>query len=104
MSEELTSRLELVVRAVPGVAEVFRARPGVGAVATHLRAIADTRSLQPVPRVVLDDGQVVRVTIGTDGEVPTPAVARAVHDAVLAEAALHGVEVTRVDVTIARVG
>lgn len=100
---DTSAALELVVAAVPGVDEVYRARPTIGAVATHLRRITAERSIVPVPRVVIED-DVVRVTIGTDGTSPAPAVAHAVHDAVLAETARLGLAVLRVDVTVARVG
>jgi hypothetical protein len=100
---ELVAQLERSILAVPGVDEVYRARPSVGAVTTHLRRISGAHALTPIPRVVVDDG-VVRVSIGTDGALPAPAVARAVHDTVMAEATALGLAVERVDVTIARVG
>jgi hypothetical protein len=95
--------LENVVATVAGVEEVYRARPTIGAVAGHLREITGARALTPIPRVVVED-RVMRVSIGTDGTVPAPEVARAVHDALHAAATTLGVEVDRIDVTVARVG
>jgi hypothetical protein len=91
--------IEAVVLEVPGVADVFRARPTVQSAVSALRSgVTPT-----VSRLVLD-GAVLRVVIGTDGVVPAPAVARAVHDAALQEAARHQLALSRVDVRIARIG
>ncbi|ROS76115.1 hypothetical protein EDF24_1696 [Curtobacterium sp. PhB130] len=89
--------VEAAVLAVPGVAEVYRARP------TLQSTVAAVRHATEAARVVLD-GDVLRVVIGTDGVLPAPQVARAVHHAVLAQCAEHGLTLARVDVRIARVG
>lgn len=89
--------VEAAVLAVPGVAEVYRARPTLQSTVTAVRQAAGSA------RVVLD-GDVLRVVIGTDGVLPAPQVARAVHHAVIAECDRHGLTLARVDVRIARVG
>ncbi|MCY1696106.1 hypothetical protein [Curtobacterium sp. SL109] len=91
--------IEAVVLEVPGVADLFRARPTVQSAVTAIRfGVTPT-----VSRLVLD-GAVLRIVIGTDGFAPAPAVARAVHDAALDEAARHRLVLSRVDVRIARIG
>lgn len=91
--------VEAAVLAVPGVTELYRSRPTVGsAVAAVRRLGASGGDLRVVP-----DGDVLRVVIGTDGTSPAPAVARAVHDAVVAVLA-DGTPPSRVDVRVARVG
>ncbi|WP_267421564.1 MULTISPECIES: hypothetical protein [unclassified Curtobacterium] len=91
--------IEAVVLGVPGVADVFRARPTVQSAVAAIRVgVTPT-----VSRLVLD-GAVLRIVIGTDGFAPAPAVARAVHDAALDEAARHRLVLSRVDVRIARIG
>jgi hypothetical protein len=91
--------IEAVVLEVPGVADVFRARPTVQSAVAAIRVgVTPT-----VSRLVLD-GAVLRIVIGTDGFAPAPAVARAVHDAALDEAARHRLVLSRVDVRIARIG
>lgn len=91
--------IEAVVLEVPGVADLFRARPTVQSAVTAIRVgVTPT-----VSRLVLD-GAVLRIVIGTDGFAPAPAVARAVHDAALDEAARHRLVLSRVDVRIARIG
>lgn len=91
--------IEAVVLEVPGVADVFRARPTVQSAVSAIRVgVTPT-----VSRLVLD-GAVLHIVIGTDGFAPAPGVARAVHDAALEEAARHRLVLARVDVRIARVG
>jgi hypothetical protein len=91
--------IEAVVLEVPGVADVFRARPTVQSAVSAIRVgVTPT-----VSRLVLD-GAVLHIVIGTDGFAPAPGVARAVHDAALEEAARHRLVLSRVDVRIARVG
>jgi hypothetical protein len=91
--------VETAVLAVPGVTELYRGRPTVGsAVAAVRRLGASEGGLRVVP-----DGDVLRVVIGTDGASPAPAVARAVHDAVLTVLGTR-TPPSRVDVRVARVG
>ena len=91
--------IEAVVLEVPGVADLFRARPTVQNAVSAIR----TGVTPTVSRLVLD-GAVLHIVIGTDGFAPAPGVARAVHDAALAEAARHRLVLSRVDVRIARIG
>lgn len=92
--------VESAVLGVPGVAELYRAKPTLqSAVAAVQRFSAQGEP----PRVVVD-GDVLRVVIATDGFAPAPQVARAVHDAALAAAAAAGHTLSRVDVRVARVG
>ncbi|OEI67370.1 hypothetical protein [Curtobacterium sp. ER1/6] len=104
LDDDTTAAIEAAVLAVPGVAELYRARPTLGdvlgsAVDSAKRLAAHT----PGPRVVLDE-DVLRVVIGTDGSLPAPATARAAHLAAWEAAAARGVALARVDVRIARVG
>lgn len=92
--------IETAVLEVAGVADLFHAKPTLGSTARSVRHLTTPVS---APRVVVD-GDVLRVVIGTDGVVPAPQVARAVHDAALAEAARHGLVLARIDVRVARVG
>lgn len=92
--------VEAAVLAVPGVAELYRARPTLQSTVSAVKHVPEVGSL---PRVVLD-GDVLRVVIGTDGYAPAPQVARAVHDAALAAASGAGHALSRVDVRVARVG
>jgi len=100
LDDTTVAAIEAAVAAVPGVAELYRARPTLGSALESARRIA-TRA--PLARVVLDD-DVLRIVIGTDGSVPAPATARAAHAAALEAATAHGVPVSRVDVRVARVG
>jgi hypothetical protein len=99
-SVDALATVEAAVLAVPGVSELYRARPTITSAVTAVRHGTTPANL---PRIVVD-GAVLRVVIGTDGFVPAPQVARAVHDAALAEGVRLGVTLTRVDVRIARVG
>ncbi|WP_144763253.1 hypothetical protein [Curtobacterium sp. 9128] len=92
--------IETAVLAVPGVAELYRAMPTIESAIASIRGV---RGTEPTPRIVVDDGE-LRVVIGTDGVVPAPRVARAVHDAAVAEADRHALALTRIDVRVARVG
>lgn len=98
--DETVAAVEAAVLAVPGVAELYRAKPTFGSAIASARSLA---SRTAVARVVLDD-DVLRVVIGTDGSRPAPATARAAHVAALETATAHGVALSRVDVRIARVG
>lgn len=100
MDDETVAAIEAAVLRVPGVAELYRAKPTLGSALDAARQIAARTS---VSRVVLDD-DVLRVVIGTDGSVPAPATARAAHVAALEAAAEHGVALGRVDVRVARIG
>lgn len=92
--------IETAVLGVDGVADLFHAKPTLGSTARSVRHLTTPAS---APRVVVD-GDVLRVVIGTDGILPAPRVARAVHDAALAEAARNGLVLARIDVRVARVG
>ncbi|SOC87685.1 hypothetical protein SAMN05660766_1370 [Curtobacterium sp. 314Chir4.1] len=98
--DETFAAVEEAVLAVPGVADLYRARPTLGSTVTAAKNLA-TRST--IARVVLDD-DVLRIVIGTDGSVPAPETARAAHLAALAAATAHGLPLSRVDVRVARVG
>lgn len=98
--DEILTAVEDAVLAVPGVAELYRARPTIGSAVAAARSIAG-RTI--VPRVVLD-GDVLRVVIGTDGARPAPETARAAHVAALAAAEARGLVLSRVDVRVARIG
>ncbi len=98
--DETLSAVEDAVLAVPGVAELYRARPTIGSAVAAARNLAGRTA---VARVVLDD-DVLRVVIGTDGSRPAPATARAAHVAALAAAEAHGLALSRVDVRVARIG
>lgn len=98
--DETLGAVEAAVLAVPGVAELYRARPTLGSAVASARSLA-TRTA--VARVVVDD-DVLRVVIGTDGSRPAPETARAAHVAALETARAHGLELSRVDVRVARVG
>jgi hypothetical protein len=99
-TDEALLVIETAVRDVPGVTDVYRSRPTVGSAVAAVRRLASSES---GPRIVVD-GSALRVVIGTDGAAPAPAVARAVHDAVLAAAAASGPTPTRIDVRVARIG
>lgn len=92
--------IETAVLGVAGVADLFHAKPTLGSTARSVRHLTTPAS---APRIVVD-GDVLRVVIGTDGVLPAPRVARAVHDAALAEAARNGLVLARIDVRVARVG
>ena len=96
----LMTAVEDAVLAVPGVAELYRARPTIGSAVAVARSIAGRSA---APRFVVDD-DVLRVVIGTDGSRPAPETAHAVHAAALAAAEARGLRLTRVDVRVARVG
>ncbi|PZF58795.1 hypothetical protein DEJ23_03065 [Curtobacterium sp. MCSS17_008] len=98
--DETVAAIEAAVLAVPGVAELYRAKPTIGSALETARRLAARAA---VSRVVLDDG-VLRVAIGTDGSVPAPATAHAAHAAALAAAAERGLALSRVDVRVARIG
>lgn len=98
--DEVLTAVEAAVLAVPGVAELYRARPTLGSAVASARSIATGAA---VARVVLDE-DVLRVVIGTDGSRPAPETARAVHVAALAAATGRGLTLSRVDVRVARVG
>jgi len=100
MDDETAAAIEAAVLAVPGVAELYRAKPTLGGALETARRLA-ARTV--VPRVVLED-DVLRVVIGTDGSVPAPATARAAHVAALGAAADRGLALSRVDVRVARIG
>ncbi|MGN8051183.1 hypothetical protein ACTJKO_15990 [Curtobacterium sp. 22159] len=99
-TDEAFAAVEQAVLAVPGVAELYRARPTLGSAVAAARSLAARSS---VARVVLD-GDVLRIVIGTDGSRPAPETAHAAHLAALAAASARGIELSRVDVRIARVG
>lgn len=98
--DETVAAVEAAVLAVPGVAELYRAKPTLGSTIASARSLAARTA---VARVVLDD-DVLRVVIGTDGSRPAPATARAAHVAALETATARGVALSRVDVRIARIG
>ncbi|MEV7933307.1 MULTISPECIES: hypothetical protein [unclassified Curtobacterium] len=100
LDDDTTAAIEAAVLAVPGVAELYRARPTLGSAIDSAKRLA---ARTPGPRVVLDE-DVLRVVIGTDGSLPAPATARAAHLAAWEAAAARGVALARVDVRIARVG
>ncbi|MBT2503496.1 hypothetical protein [Curtobacterium sp. ISL-83] len=97
---ETLATVDAAVLAVPGVAELYRARPTVESAITAARGLVRGAG---APRVVLDD-DVLRVVIGTDGVLPAPETARAAHLAALAAATAGGLVVARADVRVARVG
>lgn len=99
-TDDVLAAIEQAAIAVPGVTDLYRARPTVASAVSAVRDLASNGA--PV-RVVVDD-DVLRVVIGTDGYRPAPEVARAVHDVALTTAAEHGLSLTRVDVRVARVG
>lgn len=99
-TEDVLSAVETAVLAVPGVAEVYRARPTVGSAVAAVRSLAN----RSAPNRVVLDGDVLRVVIGTDGTLPAPETAHEAHVAALAVATEHGLLLSRVDVRVARVG
>lgn len=101
-TDETLAAIEAAVTEVPGVTDLYRARPTVASAVQAVRSIATNAG--PLLRAVVDDDGVLRVVIGTDGVRPAPAVARAVHDAALATATALGLSLSRVDVRVARVG
>ncbi|WP_420368397.1 hypothetical protein [Curtobacterium sp. L1-20] len=100
VDEDVLTAVETAVLAVPGVAELYHARPTLGATIDTAKRLASRVALA---RVVLD-GDVLRVVIGTDGARPAPETARAAHRAALDAASAHGLVLSRVDVRVARVG
>ncbi|WFR66791.1 hypothetical protein P9139_19330 [Curtobacterium flaccumfaciens] len=98
--DDVFAAVETAVLGVPGVAELYRARPTIGSMVAAARNLATGAA---VARVVLDE-DVLRVVIGTDGTRPAPETARAAHVAALAAAGAHGLVLSRVDVRVARVG
>ncbi|WP_144714887.1 hypothetical protein [Curtobacterium pusillum] len=98
--DETFAAVEDAVLAVPGVTELYRARPTIGSAVAAAKTLATRGS---VARVVLDD-DVLRIVIGTDGSHPAPETARAAHVAALAVATERGLALSRVDVRVARVG
>lgn len=100
LDDETVAAIEAAVLAVPGVAELYRARPTIGSALDSAKRLA---SRAPLSRVVLDD-DVLRIVIATDGSLPAPATARAAHVAALGVATERGVALSRVDVRVARVG
>ena len=99
-SLDAVEAVEAAVLAVPGVAELYRAKPTLQSAVAAVQRISERGD---PPRVVVD-GDVLRVVIATDGFAPAPQVARAVHDAAFAAAASAGHALSRVDVRVARVG
>ncbi|MFK4482762.1 MULTISPECIES: hypothetical protein [unclassified Curtobacterium] len=99
-TDDTLAAVEQAVVDVPGVTDLYRARPTVASTVSAVRGMASSTS---PARIVVDDG-VLRVVIGTDGHRPAPEVARAVHDVALTTASAHGLALTRVDVRVARVG
>jgi hypothetical protein len=100
MNDDVLTAVETAVLAVPGVAELYHARPTLTGTLETAKRLATRTALA---RVVLDD-DVLRVVIGTDGEHPAPETARRAHLAALAVAEAHGLVLSRVDVRVARVG
>lgn len=100
VDEDVLTAVETAVLAVPGVAELYHARPTLSGTLDAAKRLATRTELA---RVVVDD-DVLRVVIGTDGARPAPETARAVHLAALAAAEAHGLTLSRVDVRVARVG
>lgn len=98
--EDVLTAVETAVLAVPGVAELYHARPTLSGTIETAKRLATHAALA---RVILDD-DVLRVVIGTDGARPAPETARAAHLAALAAAEAHGLALSRVDVRVARVG
>ena len=98
--DDTLTAVETAVLAVPGVSELYQARPTLSSTIDAAKRLATHTSLA---RVVLDD-DVLRIVIGTDGELPAPETARAAHLAALAVAEAHGLALSRVDVRVARVG
>ncbi|OIH94524.1 hypothetical protein [Curtobacterium sp. MCBA15_001] len=99
-SPDAVDAVESAVLGVPGVAELYRAKPTLQSAVAAVQRIS---ARGEPPRVVVD-GDVLRVVIATDGFAPAPQVARAVHDAALAAAEAAGHALSRVDVRVARVG
>lgn len=99
-SPDAVDAVEAAVLGVPGVAELYRAKPTLQSAVAAVRRI----SAQGEPPRVVVDGDVLRVVIATDGFAPAPQVARAVHDAALAAAEAAGHTLSRIDVRVARVG
>ncbi len=99
-TDDVLAALEHVITGVPGVAELYRARPTVTSAVQAVRGLTTGGTSA---RFVVD-GDVLRVVIGTDGVRPAPDVACDVHDVVLDAAAEHGLPLSRVDVRVARVG
>ncbi|MCJ1714780.1 hypothetical protein ACLBWP_06820 [Microbacterium sp. M1A1_1b] len=99
-SSQAVDAVEAAVLEVPGVAELYRAKPTLQSAAAAVQRISE----QGTPPRVVVDGDVLRVVIGTDGFAPAPQVARAVHDAAFAAARAAGHTLSRVDVRVARVG
>lgn len=99
-TDDVFTAIETAVLAVPGVTELYRARPTLG---STIATAKDLVTGSAPSRVVLDD-DVLRVVIGTDGVRPAPETARAAHLAALAAATEHGLALSRVDVRVARVG
>lgn len=92
--------VEAAVLEVPGVADLYRARPTLGSAASAVKRIADGTA----PSRVVLDGDVLRIVIGTDLSRPAPETAHEAHVAALAVATAHGVALSRVDVRVARIG
>ncbi|GGK91938.1 hypothetical protein JOE58_001578 [Curtobacterium luteum] len=98
--DETLTAVETAVLAVPGVAELYRARPTLGSTVSAVKSLA----ARTAPSRVVLDGDVLRVVIGTDGSRPAPTTAHEAHVAALAVATEHGLVLSRVDVRVARVG
>ncbi|PCN49048.1 hypothetical protein Csp2054_02275 [Curtobacterium sp. 'Ferrero'] len=99
-TDDTLAAVEQAVLAVPGVAELYRARPTVGSAVAAVRSLASGSA----PTRVALEGDVLRVVIGTDGSRPAPETAHAAHLAAYEAATARGVELSRVDVRVARIG
>ncbi|MGL3199125.1 MULTISPECIES: hypothetical protein [Curtobacterium] len=99
-TDDTLTAVETAVLSVPGVADLYRARPTLGSAVSVVKNLAS----RTAPSRVVLDGDVLRVVIGTDGSRPAPTIAHEAHAAALAVATEHGVALSRVDVRVARVG
>ncbi len=99
-TDESMTAVETAVLAVPGVADLYRARPTLGSAVSAVKSLA----ARTAPGRVVLDGDVLRVVIGTDGSRPAPAIAHEAHVAALTAATGLGIALSRVDVRVARIG
>lgn len=99
-ADDILTAVEAAVLEVPGVADLYRARPTLGSAVSAVKSLA----ARTAPSRVVLDGDVLRIVIGTDLSRPAPETAHEAHVAALAAATEHGLALSRVDVRVARIG
>lgn len=98
----LARELEQLVDSIPGVAHIYQPRATLPALHAA-RESADGTTPAPPSRVEICDDGVIALTIATEDDSPSPDIAHLVHDTLFGRLHGAGIDVTRIDVRIARV-